>query len=112
MKFTIDSLNEEMLVKGLPKVENEKGISKLARFLEDHQTNIPDMITFLRNLQDLRSGMMAHRFSNSNKNCLKAVSFFGIKEDNYREVAHDIFVKSLFTLNTFGKIFLDRNDDD
>lgn len=111
VKLTIDSLNEEMLVKGLVKVENEKGIAKLARFLAHHQIDMPDMMTFLRNLQDLRSGMMAHRFSNSNKNCQKAVAFFEIKENNYRQVAFDIFVKSLYTLNTFGKLFLDKDDE-
>ncbi len=111
VKLTIDSLNEEMLVKELSKVDNEKGIAKLERFLAHHQIEIPDMITFLRNLQDLRSGMMAHRFSISNKSCQKAVVFFDIKDNNYRQVAFDIFVKSLYTLNTFSKKFLDVNKD-
>jgi len=108
VKLTIDSLNEEMLVKGLPKVENEKGIGKLERFLDSHNRQIPDMITFLRNLQDLRSGRIAHRVSNSNKNVKKAVDYFGLTEDNYREVAMDIFVKSLYTLNTLTLLFLDN----
>ncbi len=112
VKLTIDSLNEEMLVKRLPKVENEKGITKLERFLDSHQIQIPDMITFLRNLQDLRSGMMAHRFSNSNKNCKKAMFFFELSDDNYREVAHGIFVKSLHTLNTLNKLLLDKKGEE
>lgn len=110
VKLTIDSLNEEMLVKELPKVANEKGIAKLERFLAHHQVHIPELITFLRNLQNLRSGMIAHRFSESNKKCQNAVAFFGIKDDSYRQVAHGIFVKSLYTLNTFSKIFLDETD--
>lgn len=112
VKATIDSLNEEMLIKDLPKVENEKGIAKLQRYLDSKNVPIPDMITFLRNLQDLRSGMMAHRFSNSNKHCQKAMAFFNLKEDNYRCVAHDIFVKSLYTLNTLGRIFLDDVEEE
>ena len=108
VKLTIDSLNEEMLVKGLDKVENEKGISKLSRFLSNHGFQIPDLISFLKHLQDLRSGMMAHRFSSSNKNCQKAVAFFDINEHNYRKVALDIFNKSLSTINALRDIFLDK----
>ncbi|SDH52417.1 hypothetical protein [Mucilaginibacter gossypii] len=111
VKATVDSLNEEMLVKGLSKIENEKGIAKLERFLDIRSIQIPDMITFLRNLQDLRSGMMAHRFSKSNKNCQKALTYFGLTEHNYRQVAQDIFIKSLFTLNTFSKLFLDETEE-
>ncbi|WP_431609262.1 hypothetical protein [Chryseobacterium sp. 'Rf worker isolate 10'] len=110
VKLTIDSLNEEMLVKKLDKVENEKGIAKLERFLNSHDKHIPDMINFLRKLQDLRSGMIAHRFSNANKNVKKAMDYFGLTEENYRNVAMDIFIKSLFTLNTLSSLFLDEND--
>ncbi len=112
VKLIIDSLNEGMLVKDLPKVENEKGISKLERFLDVQSIKIPNMITFLRNLQDLRSGMIAHRFSGGNKNVRKAVDYFGLNEQNYREVALDIFLKSLHTLNTFSKLFLDKDEED
>jgi hypothetical protein len=112
VKLTIDSLNEEMLVKGLPKVEQEKGIAKLERFLDLHHRQIPDMITFLRNLQDLRSGRIAHRLSNSNNNAKRAVAYFGLTDENYREVALDIFVKSLYTLNTLTSLFLDPEQED
>ncbi|MBS1529177.1 MAG: hypothetical protein JSU01_02620, partial [Bacteroidetes bacterium] len=112
VKMTIDSLNEEMLVKGLPKVENERGIAKLERFLKTKGVAITDMFVFLRHLYNLRSGMIAHRFSDSNKRCQEAVAYFRITDDNYREVAFDIFVKSLFTLNTLAGLFLDANDDD
>ena len=105
VKATVDSLMEEMLIKDQPKVENEKGIIKLQHYWGIRNVPIPDLITFLRNLHDLRSGMMAHRFSNSNKNFQKAMGFFDLKEDSYRRVAHDIFVKSLYTLNTLGKYF-------
>lgn len=111
VKITIDSLNEEMMIKGLPKVENEKGIAKLNRFLDSHDRQIPDMITFLRNLQDLRSGMIAHRLSSSNKNVKRAIAYFGLGEENYRQVATDIFIKSLYTLNTLTTLFLDEDED-
>lgn len=110
VKLTIDSLNEEMFVKGLSKVENEKGIGKLERFLARHDYNIPDLVTFLRNLQDLRSGMIAHRYSSSNKNMRRAKEYFGLSDDNYREVARSIFEKSLATLTAFGNIFLDKEE--
>jgi len=108
VKMTIDSLNEEMLVKGLPKVENEKGISKFERFLQIKGLSIPDLFVFLRSLYDLRSGMIAHRFSESNKKVKQALTYFGITEDNYRAVAKHIFVKSLHTLNTLTTIYLDN----
>jgi len=101
-----------MLVKDLPKVDNEKGIAKLERFLDYHGCRIADMITFLRNLQDLRSGMIAHRFSSSNKNLKKAVAYFGLTEEKYQEVALDIFIQSLYILNTLTALFLDKEKDE
>lgn len=111
VKLTIDSLNEKMLVKDLPKVENEKGIAKLERFLNARNMQIPEMITFLRNLQDLRSGMIAHRFSNGNKNVKSAVDYFRLNEQSYRQVALDIFSKSLSTLNTLTHQFLGQDEE-
>lgn len=58
------------------------------------------MIIFLRHLWNLRSGLLAHSFSNSNDKCKKAIKYFGIREYNYVVVAKDIFMKSIFTLNT------------
>lgn len=112
VKLTIDSLNEEMLTKDLQKVDNEKGIAKLKRFLDYHNSPFPNMINFLRNLQDLRSGMIAHRFSNSNKNVNKAMTFFGLTEEKYQEVAVDIFVKSIYTINTLSRVFLDKDEEE
>ncbi len=63
------------------------------------------MINFLRNLQDLRSGMIAHRYSSSNKSVKRAMDYFGLTDENYRQVAFDIFVKSLYTLNTLSSLF-------
>ncbi|MFZ5554066.1 MAG: hypothetical protein ACOZCO_13200 [Bacteroidota bacterium] len=100
IKITIDRLNEAELAKQITRDDNDKGITKLEKFLAVHQMQIPDMITFLRHLWNLRSGLLAHSFSNSNDKCKKAIKYFGIREDNYVEVAKDIFTKSIFTLNT------------
>lgn len=100
IKITIDRLNEAELAKQITLEDNDKGITKLEKFLAVHQMQIPDMITFLRHLWNLRSGLLAHSFSNSNDKCKKAIKYFGIREDNYIEVARDIFTKSIFTLNT------------
>lgn len=100
IKITIDRLNEAELAKEITLDDNDKGITKLEKFLAVHQMQIPDMITFLRHLWNLRSGLLAHSFSNSNDKCKKAIKYFGIREENYVEVAKDIFTKSIFTLNT------------
>jgi len=104
VKLTVDRLNEKELVKGLD--SNVKGsIAKFENFLESKGMHIPDMFEFLRNLQNLRSGLIAHTFSESNKACKKAIKYFEIEEDNYEKVSEDIFVKSLFTFNTLEKYF-------
>jgi hypothetical protein len=66
---------------------------------------VPDMFEFLRNLQNLRSGLIAHTFSESNKDCEKALKYFGIESDNYVKVLEEIFVKSVFTFNTLENYF-------
>jgi hypothetical protein len=105
VKLTIDRLNEKKLQENLTLQEGDKGITKLEKFLHYNQIRIPDMIEFLRNLQSLRSGLMAHTFSNSDKDCKRAIQYFNITEDNYIEVSKDIFQKSIFTLNTLETRF-------
>ncbi len=104
--ITIDSLNEKEIGKNLELDENDKGIKKLEKFLAHHNHPIPDMIEFLKHLQNLRSGLVAHRFSDSNKGVQKAIAYFGLSDNNYVEVANDIFIKSIFTLNTLERLFL------
>jgi hypothetical protein len=105
VKLTIDRLNEKELAKGLSLDSKVRGIGKFEKFLESKRMNIPDMFEFLRNLQNLRSGLIAHTFSESNKDCEKALKYFGIESDNYTEVLEEIFVKSIFTFNTLEKFF-------
>lgn len=103
--LTIDSLNEKELGHGIILEKGDKGISKLEKYLLSNGIQMPDMISFLRNLQDLRSGLLAHRFSKSAKNSIRAIQYFGINEGNYIIVAKDIFIKSINTMNTMEKVF-------
>lgn len=104
VKLTIDRLNEKELGRNIDK--NIKGsIGKFEKYLEMNEMHFPQLFTFLRNLQNLRSGLIAHSFSDSNKDCKKAIKYFGITEDNYIEVLEEIFIKSVYTLNTLEKAF-------
>ncbi len=106
VKLSIDRLNEAGLKKSITVDKGDRGITKLEKFLKVHEMEIPNMITFLRKLWDLRSGLLSHTFSNSNKTCKEAISFFEIKEDNYIAVAKEIFIKSVYTMNTLENHFL------
>lgn len=106
IKITIDRLNESEIQNGLVLEKGERGITKLEKFLKAKEVEIPDMIIFLRNLYDLRSGLLAHTFSNSNKACKKAMVFFDLKSDNYIKVATAIFIKSIYTISTLEQVLL------
>lgn len=108
-KLILDRLNEAKIGECITLEKGDRGITKFEKFLEMKQIKVPDMIEFLRNLWDLRSGLLAHSFSNSNKKCIKAIQYFGIKDDNYIEVAKEIFVKSIYTFNTLeGKLLTEE----
>ena len=105
-KVLIDSLNEKYLVKKIsgPIEENDKGIDKLEKYILSNNTNIPAMITFFRNLQNLRSTTVAHRRSESNKHKKEAETYFQIGTRTYKEILQDIFVKAIYTINSLAKI--------
>lgn len=105
VKLTIDRLNEKELTKGLNLDPKIRGIGKFEHFLKSHYLTIPEMFEFLRNLQNLRSGLIAHGFSESNKDCKSAIKYFGLENDNYAKVSEEIFIKSIFTFNTLEKYF-------
>jgi len=106
VKLTIDRLNEKELEKGLNLDSKVRGIGKFEKFLELRGMQIPDLFEFLRNLQNLRSGLIAHTFSETNKDCKKAIKYFGIENDNYMKISEEIFVKSVYTFNTLEKYFI------
>lgn len=105
VKLTIDRLNEKELAKGLNLEPKIRGIGKFEKFLESKGMNIPDMFKFLRNLQNLRSGLIAHTFSETNKDCKKALKYFEIEDDSYSNVLKEIFIKSVYTFNTLETYF-------
>jgi hypothetical protein len=105
VKLTIDRLNEKELAKDLSFPPNSKGITKFEIFLNSKGLAIPDMFEFLRNLQNLRSGLIAHSFSASNKECREAIVHFGIEENNLTKVFEKILINSINTFNTLEKHF-------
>ncbi len=106
VKITIDRLNERELNKNSLAEQGDRGITKLEKFLKSKDIEIPNMIEFLRMLWDLRSGLLSHSFSNTNKDCKRAINYFQLRDDNYNEVAKEIFIKSIYTLNTLENRFL------
>jgi hypothetical protein len=100
VKLIIDSVNERELAKGITLEPNEKTITKLEKFLEMRRVSIPELIEFLRNLQSLRSGLIAHRFSNSNSDLQKALRYFNLDENNRVEVARKIFFNAIWMVNS------------
>ena len=111
VKLTIDRLNEAEFRNYITLEQNDRGITKLDKFLKAHKQDLPDMIFFLRSLWDLRSGLLSHTFSNTNKKCKAAIKFFDIRDDNYIKVAKEIFIKSIYTLNTLENRFLIESDE-
>lgn len=106
VKITIDRINEKEISKGLIIEPNIKGITKFQKFLESKDVTVPDLFEFLRHLQSLRSGLIAHTFSKANKDCKKAMDYFKINEKDYREIHKEIFINSIKTFNTFNKLLL------
>lgn len=95
-KIIIDSLNEKELVKqtlSLNVEESQKGITKLERFLDSHKIrSYKPHISFLRDLQDLRSSSVAHR---KGKNFEKIAKTFKIYERNTIEIFDGILQKAM-----------------
>lgn len=104
-KILIDSLNEKELVKGITVELKDKarGIDKLEAYLKSGGVQLPEMISFLRDLQDLRSSGTAHRKSS---NYDKAKAKFNLEDDNYQKVFEDILIKSIMIFNTLKSLYL------
>jgi hypothetical protein len=111
VKITIDSLNEKELSSTITIEKDDKGIRKLEKFLNVQGLTFPEMFEFLRNLQSLRSGLIAHRFSESNATTKKAMDYFKMGETGYKEVAKKIFLHSIYTLNTLEKYLLKQDGE-
>lgn len=65
-KLLVDLLNEAAIAADLPSIQNERGISKLKRFLGAHGYGHVDRdISLLRRIQNLRSRIAAHTSGSS-----------------------------------------------
>ena len=95
-KIIIDSLNEKELVKhtsGVNIENSQKGITKLENFLDSHKIrSYEPHITFLRDLQTLRSSSVAHR---KGKKFEQIAKIFKINERSSIEIFDDILCKVL-----------------
>ena len=105
VKLNIDRLNQQKLAEGLNLDKQVGGIKKFELFLKSKGMDDIKIFEFLKNLQALRSGLIAHTFSESDRKCKDAKHYFGIKSDNYREVLEEIFVKSINILSSLEKYF-------
>jgi len=103
-KILIDSLNSEKLAIRLTfNKQNSGGIDKLNAFLNFHKLNLPQMISFLRNLQSLRSTGVAHR---KGVNYEKVKKSFDIGKKDLPVIFEDILIKCIWVLNTLENRFL------
>lgn len=106
-KVFIDSLDEKNLAKEISiNKENAKGIDKFEGFLEKHNMKIPEMITFFRNLQSLRSATVAHRRSNSRKDTQKILDYFEYDKKSQKEILDRIFTDLIKSLNTLENYYI------
>lgn len=109
-KILVDSLNEAELVKNIDENNSnvqarlkelnaadknavKGGISKFELFLLSKGMDLEESVSFLRNLQELRSSTTAHRKSRSRKNGCE--DYFQIGRRTQQMVLEDIFNKGI-----------------
>lgn len=107
-KILIDSLNGTELARGLIIDKPEpKSIDKLEAFIISHGLSYPTMISFLRNLQALRSTGVAHR---KGANYQKAFESINPDEKDLRSTFEDILTKCIWMLNTLESKFIRKTE--
>ena len=100
-KIIVDSLNEVEIGKLVVVETNAKGIDKLEAFLNTKNlSDVPKIIEFLRDLQNLRSSGAAHRKS---ENYRKIAKRFGIPDKDLRIVYEEILGRAIALLTTLAK---------
>lgn len=109
VKVIIDSLNEKKLGEGLSVGPDTKGIGKFESFLASKGLKFPQMIEFLKSLQMLRSGGVAHRKGEKYE---KIKDYFLIGKKDLSVVFDDILMKSIWTLNTLDRHLLHNGASD
>ena len=122
-KILVDSLNEEELVNGIDETNGDVqarlkelkasdkntvkgGISKFELYLLSNGVDLHESISFLRNLQELRSSTTAHRKSRSRKNSCE--DYFHMESKTQQDVLEDIFCKGLKIIKALAVSFLDN----
>jgi len=100
-KILIDSLNESELAKRTLEIpDGAKGIDKLECFLrESKNSNCSSVISFLRNLQALRSAAVGHR---KGRKYEQVAQHFGIGNKNLQQVFGDILANAISTFEAIG----------
>lgn len=83
----VDLLNEKRLIQGMDKIDNEKGIDKLSRFLESNKYEYVERdISLLRKVQQMRSRFAAHSSGTKGRVCLEEE----LGDRSYREYFIDV----------------------
>ena len=94
-KILVDSLNEKEIAKNIKISERDKGISKLEKWFEQNNCiNYQDSISFLRDLQELRSTSAGHR---KGKDYVKISRKIGMDKSDFI----DIYIAILEKANAF-----------
>ncbi len=122
-KILVDSLIEVELVKGIDETNGDVqarlkelnvsdknkvkgGISKFELYLMSIGMDLHESISFLRNLQELRSSTTAHRKSRSKKNSCE--DYFQMESKTQQEVLEDIFCKGIEMIEALKGSLLDK----
>src|SRR3989344_4048779 len=96
-KIIIDSLNGAEMKKDLSFEKDDKSITLFKKYLEQkHKFSSPDMILFLKDLQNLRTRGSAHR---KGDDYTKAYKKFD-KKKSLSKTFENILIQSITTLNT------------
>jgi hypothetical protein len=109
-KLIVDSLNEALLAKGLSLAPESKGISKFEAFLT--AKNIREtsaIVSFLRDLQTLRSTGVAHRKGSKYE---KIAKIFDLENKELKDVAAGLFTAATRMLRALGAELLPGHDWD
>ncbi|MBR7071264.1 MAG: hypothetical protein IKI29_03785 [Clostridia bacterium] len=105
VKVLIDSLNEKQLIVPGNEQSDIKGISKLEKWLQSNEVvGYEEHITFLRDLQKLRSSGTGHR---KGKEYSKISNTFGLSEKSKIDVFESILKKTNAFLKYMKDTFLD-----
>lgn len=109
-KIFIDSLNGKALANGLTiEKQNPGSIDKFEAFLISQRLSFPQMISFLKNLQALRSTGIAHR---KGDNYEKVKIFFDIDKKDFPTVFDDILIKCIWVLNTLENSLFKKDTEE